>query len=119
MHKWILLAGFCIGVLGGWSHPCFADDLSDGISESTDENIAADDSIGSNKENNINFIVVDAMGKAKSAKGEKAGDAAAGKAGAKKVLSNVDDGENDKNENSIVVEPGSRVDKVYNIVIQK
>jgi|GEM_PF-2551058 len=89
-----------------------ASDLDDGISEYTDDSIAADDNIGSNKANNINFIVVDAIGKAKNKK-------AKGSEKDAKNIQNFNDGSMEENTNSVVVEAGSRVDKVYNIIIEK
>ena len=91
-----------------------AGDLEDGISEATEEAVAADESI-SNKDVNISFIVTDALAKSKNQKkgGKQQG------AGQSSELTNLNDGESESNENSIVVGAGSRVDKVTNIVIQK
>jgi hypothetical protein len=105
-----ILAG--ILSLGIFIVPTYAgDDLNDGISEYTDENISADDNIGSNKDNNINFIVVDALGKAKSKKANDAKDTSS--------ITNIADGSVEKNTNSVIVAAGSNVNKVYNIVIEK
>lgn len=93
--------------------PVRAGDLDDNISEATEESVAADENLG-NKDVNISFIVTDALAQAKSRKSE---EALKGKDN--KTLTHFDDGENDSNENSIVVGAGSRVDKVTNIVIQK
>ncbi len=93
----------------------WGNDLDDGISTYTDESIGADDDLGSSA-NNINFIVVDAVGKAKTRKSADAKDKGND---AQKNVTNVYDGQSDNNENSVVVEAGSKVDKVYNIVIEK
>jgi hypothetical protein len=105
----LLAVAFSLGIFMMPAHA--ADDLSDGISEYTDENVSGDDNIGNNKDNNINFIVVDALGKAKSKKEKDAND--------KGNITNVDDGSVENNTNSVVVEAGSKVDKVYNIIIEK
>jgi len=100
-------------------NPAWSGDLDDGISEYTEEPIAADDRIGK-KDTNINFIVVDAIAKAKMA--EKDDDEEKGDekdSGEKKTISNINDGTNENNENSVVVEPGSKVDSIYNIIIEK
>lgn len=109
---WIAVFTLALGA-GAFLAPAYADDLSDGISEATDENIAADDNIGSNKANNINFIVVDAIGKSKSKRTKNAANRAGG------CITNFNDGSMDNNTNSVVVESGSKVDKVYNIVIER
>lgn len=83
-----------------------ADDFGDGISEAKDEAISEYDNLGS-KSTNINFAVVEALTSAK--KTQSSG----------RTITNYDDGSDIDNENSIVVEPGSRVDKVINIVIGK
>jgi hypothetical protein len=93
----------------------WANDLDDGISTYTDESIGADDSLGK-KGTNINYIVVNAIGKAKMKHGDDPKNKA--KEG-KKTVTNVYDGKSDNNENSVVVESGSKVDKIYNIVIEK
>ncbi len=96
---------------GSW---IYADDLSDGISEYVDDTVSSNDNIGSNKDNNINFVVVDAIGKAKTAKKDEANGVSN-----KREITNIVDKSTDNNENSIVVEAGSNVDKVTNIVIEK
>ena len=114
-----------VGVWFGMTAPTVqADDLNDGISQYTDENVAGDDSIGS-KDTNINFIVVDAIGKAKVVQhqAEKEAEDEAAETGEEgedqKSRINYNDGKSENNENSIVVEPGSNVEKVINIVIEK
>jgi hypothetical protein len=109
--KYCIIGILVLSGLGGLSLAAHSDDLNDGMSEYTDENISADDAIGSNKDNNINFIVVDALAKAKSKKANDAKD--------KSTIANIDDGSVERNVNSVVVDAGSKVDKVYNIVIEK
>jgi hypothetical protein len=109
----VVLFGSIFLLLAGGTILLQAADTDDGISEYTDEPIAGDDTMGS-KDTNINFIVIDAIGKAKM-KRKQASD------GQKDPndQSNYNDGSGDSNTNSIVLEPGSKVDKVYNIVIEK
>ncbi len=106
----ISLLGAC-GLL--YSSLVWAGDQDDDIANFLDEPISADDSLGS-KDNNISYIVSTAVGKAKNK-------AAQGSGTAKDTNSkvNYNDGTGDVNENSVVVEAGSRVDKVYNIIIEK
>ncbi len=80
----------------------FAGDLDDGISKYKDEAISADDQ-ATKTDTNINFIVLDAI--ATSQKRQKEGNA----------NTNFNDGSGDNNENSVVVGPGSNVDKVINV----
>jgi len=83
-------------------------DLEDGISTFTDEGIHTDDELGK-KDNNINFIVLDAMAdaKMKAKKGDKAAKTKSG------------DITGDKNENSVIVGPGSQTGNIYNIQVMK
>lgn len=106
-NKWliIILAALIIPALSAGSF-VLASDLDDGISKFTDESIDADDKMGK-PDTNVNFIVLDSMAEAQ--KRQKAGDKNA----------NFNDGSGDNNENSVVVESGSQVDKVINVVIQK
>jgi len=85
-------------------------DLEDGISTATDDGIQADDELGK-KDNNINFIVLDAMAAAKMK--AKKGDQAA------KNKKSGGDITGDKNENSVVVGPGSQTGNIYNIQVMK
>jgi hypothetical protein len=114
MLKRIVWIGIGAMAIFFWHGMGYADDLNDGISEYTEENISADEAMGANKDNNINYIVVDAIGKAKSTKKDKPEAAAKSK-----EITNIPDAATDNNENSVVVEAGSRVDKVYNIIIEK
>jgi len=84
------------------------DDLDDGISTATEEGISADDEIGK-KDNNVNFIVIEAMAAAKMK--AKKGDQAA-KNGSGDIAG-------DKNENSVVVGAGSQTGNIYNIQVMK
>jgi len=83
-------------------------DLEDGISTFTDEGVQADDDLGK-KDNNINFIVLEAMAaaKMKSKKGDQASKSSSG------------DITGDKNENSVVVGAGSQTGNIYNIQVMK
>ena len=103
----------------------FASDLSDGISEYTEEPITTEEKLG-DKDTNINFIIVDAIAKAKMAEKEamekKKNKAIEENENGKKnnaTISNIKDGNQDNNQNSVVIESGSKVDKIYNIVIEK
>lgn len=89
---------------------CRCDDLDDDISKYTDESVSADDEMGK-KDNNINFIVLDAMAAAsrKASKGKQDGE--------KKDSSGDITG--DKNENSVVVGAGSQTGNIYNIQVMK
>lgn len=73
----------------------WAIDLEDGISKYKDQPISADDKIGDNADTNINFIIVDAISKAKMAK----------KRGDENV--NISDGSDENYKNSIICKPGS------------
>lgn len=111
-----------------------AGDMDDGISKYTDENIAADDNLGS-KDTNISFIVTDAIAKSKmwehtAQKEDEANEVETGKDGEddkdtkksrdkKKNRINYNDGTDESNENSIVIGAGSQVDKVINVIIEK
>ncbi|MBU0545073.1 MAG: hypothetical protein KKH97_07030 [Proteobacteria bacterium] len=83
-------------------------DLEDGISTATDEGIHTDDELGK-KDNNINFIVLEAMAaaKMKAKKGDQASKSSSG------------DITGDKNENSVVVGAGSQTGNIYNIQVMK
>ncbi|MFO7665816.1 MAG: hypothetical protein R6V76_04300 [Desulfobacterales bacterium] len=83
-------------------------DLDDGISTFTDDGISKDDELGK-KDNNINFIVLDAMAdaKMKAKKGDKAAKTKSG------------DITGDKNENSVVVGAGAQTGNIYNIQVMK
>lgn len=105
----LLAALIMISSSAGW-----AGDLDDGISSYTEESISGDDSIGK-KDTNISFIVVEAVAKAKAIK-NKTPD---GEETSSDIKSNLNDGSMETNENSVVVESGSRVDRIYNIVIEK
>lgn len=105
MKRFMFLPLFFTVLMAGYQ--ARADDWKDGIAEFSDEPISADGNMG-DKAPNINFIVVGAMAKAKI--GMKNLD--------KKSVTNLSK-PGDKNENSIVVAPGSRVDKVINVVVQK
>jgi hypothetical protein len=107
----VLLAGMEMG-----ARIVYADDFSDGMGEYTEDAISADDSIGGNKATNINYIVVDALGKSMSKREKDGSDKGTSKGNS---VSNLNDGSGDNNQNSVVVGPGSNVDKIYNIVIQK
>ena len=91
-----------------------AGDLDDDIANVSDDPIAADDNLGA-KANNINFIVASSVGKAKNKADKDNG--AEKKSKSSSSISNFNDGTGDTNENSVVVEAGSHVDKVYNIII--
>jgi hypothetical protein len=86
------------------------DDLDDGISTATEDGISADDEIGK-KDNNVNFIVIESMAAAKMK--AKKGDQAAGQ------KNSGGDITGDKNENSVVVGPGSQTGNIYNIQVMK
>jgi len=105
--KWFITA--CIIIIpvmfAGYSR---GDDLDDGISTATDDNVSADDEIGK-KDNNVNFIVIEAMAAAKMK--AKKGDQAA-KNGSGDIAG-------DKNENSVVVGAGSQTGNIYNIQVMK
>jgi hypothetical protein len=88
---------------------CRGDDLDDGISTATDENVSADDEIGK-KDNNVNFIVVEAMAQAKMK--AKKGDQAANNKKSGDITG-------DKNENSVVIGAGSQTGNIYNIQVMK
>lgn len=115
-----------LAVVMGWSlifmgaSLALAGDTDDGISKATDESIAGDDYLGS-ANTNINFIVIDAMAKAKMIQyqAEKNANTDEDTKSSKKTKTNYNDGESENNENSIILEPGSQVDKVYNIIIEK
>ncbi len=95
---------------------CLGGDLDDKISQYTDETIDADDQMG-NDDPNINFIVLDAIAKAKAkmSKIDKEG-----KTSSNDDESNFSDGSgSSSNVNSVVVGPGSQVKDIYNIVIKK
>jgi hypothetical protein len=93
-----------------------AADTDDGISEFNEEPISADDNLGS-KDTNVKFVVADAIAKAKMKANASKDDKDSGNDG--KTRSNVNTGDDENNQNSVVVGAGSKVDKVYNIVIQK
>lgn len=113
LMKQLLLTGLITLVATFFTIPVRANDLDDGISTYTDESISSEDSIGK-KDTNISFVVIDAIAKAKMMKAKNSdgddGDSA---------ITNLNDNSQDSNENSVVVESGSRVDKVYNIIIEK
>jgi len=92
-----------------------AADTDDGISEFTEGSISSEDNLGS-KDTNINFIVTDAIAKAKVMQ-NKSGDIDGAKGKGNRY--NLEDGETENNENSVVLGPGSKADKIYNIVIEK
>lgn len=95
----VAFAGYCLG-----------DDFDDGISTATDDAVSVDEELGK-KDNNINFIVLDAMAAAKM-KARKGDQAASGKSGSGDITGN-------KNENSVVVGPGSQTGNIYNIQVMK
>jgi len=106
----VIFAGFMIG-----TQPAQAGDLDDGISSFTEGSISADDDLGS-KDTNVNFIVTDAIAKAKVVQHQsevKSADSAQNK-GNRINLNN----DKEYNENSIVLAPGSKADKVYNIILK-
>ena len=107
--KWFIIVCIIIipVMIAGYGR---GDDLDDGISTATDEGVSADDEIGK-KDNNVNFIVVEAMAaaKMKAKKGDQAAD--------KKNSSGDITG--DKNENSVVVGAGSQTGNIYNIQVMK
>jgi len=105
--RWFIIVCIIIipFMLAGYSR---SDDLDDGISTATDDNVSADDEIGK-KDNNVNFIVIEAMAAAKMK--AKKGDEAAKKGGG--------DISGDKNENSVVVGAGSQTGNIYNIQVMK
>ncbi|MCD4813767.1 hypothetical protein K8S19_08765 [bacterium] len=124
----VLLIGFLI--TGMTTVMVSAGDFDDDISKYKDDSIKEYDDLGK-PDTNISFIVSDALGDAKvweyAAKKE---DMAKGNEKAKKDVEkekkksnknniNLNDGSGDNNQNSIVVESGSTVDKVINIVIEK
>lgn len=84
-------------------------DLEDGISTATDDGVSTDDELGK-KDNNINFIVLEAMAAAKM-KAKKGDQASQKKSGG--------DITGDKNENSVVVGAGSQTGNIYNIQVMK
>ncbi|MFH2046654.1 MAG: hypothetical protein ABIK92_16080 [Pseudomonadota bacterium] len=88
---------------------CRGGDLDDDISKYTDDSVSADDALGK-KDNNINFIVLDAMAAAsrKASKGEQAGE--------KDISGDIT---GDKNENSVVVGAGTQTGNIYNIQVMK
>jgi len=97
---------------------CFGGDLDDKISQYTDESVDADDQMG-NDDPNINFIVLDAMSKAKAKMG-KIDKEGKGKTSSNNDESNFSSGSgSSSNVNSVVVGPGSQVKDIYNIVIKK
>jgi hypothetical protein len=100
--KWILLAG----VLSAGVNGLRAEDMGDGISEATDEPMSGEDKLG-DKDINIRFIVVNALSQAKKGKS------------AANEKTNFNDGSGDNNENSVVLEPGSRADRIVNVVVEK
>lgn len=87
-------------------------DFGDGIYDVKEDTIASYDSIG-DKDTNINFTIVEAISLAKKNRNIDAGQSD------DDDLTNFNDGLIDNNQNSIVVEAGSRVDKVVNVIIQK
>ncbi|MCK5241361.1 hypothetical protein KAR34_02805 [bacterium] len=127
----MMIAIVLIGVASAW-----ANDFKDGISEFKDEPIATDDKLG-DKDTNINYIITYAIGKAKASRyqamrkikeglqtdqEDKKTDNQADKnaRNAKKDLRlNYCDDKVDNNENSIVIEPGSKIDTVINVVVDK
>lgn len=106
-----VFAGVAIMLLGSIASTG-ASDFNDGISKFTDEPIAADDKLG-DKDTNINYIITYAIGKAKAAKHQ------ALRATKKELRTNYHDNSGDNNENSIVIEPGSKIDKVINVVVEQ
>jgi hypothetical protein len=111
MHKkWFVIVCVILipAVIVGYSWA--ESDLDDGISTATDEGIQADDELGK-KDNNINFIVLDAMAAAKM-KARKGDQAANKKRSGGDITA-------DKNENSVVIGAGSRTGNIYNIQVMK
>ncbi len=88
------------------SNLVYAQDLDDGISKYTDEAISGDDQ-ALKPDTNINFIVLDAI--STSQKSRKQGNS----------NSNFNDGSGDNNQNSIVLAPGAKADKVINVNVQR
>ena len=108
--KWFIIVCFIIipAMFAGYSWG--ESDLDDGISTATDDTISADDELGK-KDNNINFIVLDAMAAAKM-KAKKGDQAASNKNSSGDITG-------DKNENSVVVGPGTQTGNIYNIQVMK
>lgn len=109
-RKWFIIFCCVIIVPIAFAGYCRGDDLDDGISTATDDTVSADDEMGK-KDNNINFIVLDAMAAAKMK--QKKGD------GASSGKSSSGDITGDKNENSVVVGPGTQTGNIYNIQVTK
>ncbi len=107
--KWLIIVCVIIipAMITGYSWG--ESDLEDGISTSTDDGVQADDELGK-KDNNINFIVLEAMAAAKM-KAKKGDQASNQKSGG--------DITGDKNENSVVVGAGSQTGNIYNIQVMK
>ncbi len=117
--KSVVFGSICIGVL--WGGVAQADDLSDGISEYSDESIAAEGGTA-NKDTNVSFIVQEALTKAKASnKGTEnnSGGLAESSSATPKDKVNLDDGTSENNENSVVLQPGAKADKIYNIILAK
>lgn len=104
------LIGIACALLG--TTPAWADDFKDGISEFTEEAVEAGDQLG-DQDININFIIADALAKAKAVKQR------ALEATSNSLRSQISGGQDDSNENSIVIEPGSKIGTVINIVEKK
>lgn len=102
----LVLAGGVLSLYSG-REMARADDFKDNIAEVTDDAVAPEDNLPQ-KTVNLRYIIADAIGQAKKGKKE-----------ADKVQTNINDGTSDNTQNSIVVEAGSRVDKVINIVTEK
>ncbi len=111
MFKKYLIILCCIFIIPvTFAGYCRGDDFDDGISTATDDNVSADDELGK-KDNNINFIVLDAMAAAKM-KAKQGDQAASGKSSSGDITG-------DKNENSVVVGPGTQTGNIYNIQVMK
>jgi hypothetical protein len=111
MHKkWFIIVCAIIipAMITGYSWG--ESDLDDGISTATDDGIQSHDDLGK-KEDNINFIVLDAMAAAKM-KAKKGDQAAKNKKSGGDITA-------DKNENSVVVGAGSQTGNIYNIQVMK
>lgn len=108
--KWLILFCCVIIVPVTFAGYCRGDDLDDEISTYTDDSVSKDDEMGK-KDNNINFIVLEAIAAAKM-KAKQGDQAASGKSGSGDITG-------DKNENSVVVGPGTQTGNIYNIQIMK